>query len=206
MTSTDTSMLHRWVERIHQKDKLAENELHDYFYRRLYALSQAMLRTFPEVIRWARASDILQDVYIKRLLPYLRKNRPNSSQQFFSIVAKHMRWELLDLVEKFRGPNSFEGRHESDPGLRNESDQVAMAYDHVSAQAEKEVTQWLILHEAVEQLPERQRVVVDLLIYHGVSKEEAGELLGVSSRQIRRDWSAACNNLREALEGEFPTC
>ena len=51
--------------------------------------------------------------------------------------------------------------------------------------------EWGEFHELVEQLPERQREVFELLWYHELNQEEAAEVLGISSRQVKRIWRDA---------------
>ena len=189
--SIGTTDLHQWIDRIQQGDHQAENELCDHFHRRLECLSREMLGHFPQVGHQHEASDLLQDVVMKRLLPYLRTNRPSSVAHFFNVAAQQMRWELLTLAKNVRDPKA-------------EAIEISLQ-DAEDPRAEKELTQWVILHEAVEQLSERLQTVVDLLIYHGLSKKEAAQALGVSEREVRRRWASACATLYEALDGELPT-
>ncbi len=49
----------------------------------------------------------------------------------------------------------------------------------------------LALDAALEQLEPRQREVVELRFFTGLTEEEIGEVLGVSARTVRREWVKA---------------
>jgi RNA polymerase sigma factor (sigma-70 family) len=60
-------------------------------------------------------------------------------------------------------------------------------------------------HQQIERLPAIEREVVGLLWYHGLTQAEAGEVLGVSERTVKRHWLAARLKLHEALRGNMPS-
>lgn len=55
------------------------------------------------------------------------------------------------------------------------------------------------LGRAIEELPERQRLVVTLVYYEGLTMTEVAELLGVTISRVSQIHSAAVARLREAL-------
>ena len=60
-----------------------------------------------------------------------------------------------------------------------------------ASQPEPEI---LALNEALNKLAkldERQSKIVELRFFAGMSEEEAGEVLGVSARTVKRDWRIA---------------
>ena len=60
----------------------------------------------------------------------------------------------------------------------------------------------LALHDALEKmqrLDERQRKVVELRLFGGLTSEEAGRILGVSARTVDRDWKMGQAWLRREL-------
>jgi len=63
---------------------------------------------------------------------------------------------------------------------------------------------WSEFHEQAAALPEEEREVFDLIWYQGLAHTEAGELLGVCARTVKRRWQAACLKLHEAMHGEVP--
>ena len=55
-------------------------------------------------------------------------------------------------------------------------------------------SEFLIVHEALERLRQwdpRQSRIVELRYFGGMSEEEIGEYLGISSRTVKRDWAMA---------------
>ena len=59
---------------------------------------------------------------------------------------------------------------------------------------------WSRFHQAVENLPEDRRQIVDLIWYEGLSQPEAAAALGVSLATVKRRWAAARLALCEILE------
>lgn len=60
---------------------------------------------------------------------------------------------------------------------------------------------WSEFHETVNNLPDEQKEVVNLLFYEGMSQEEAAIVLGVSLRTLKRRWQEAKLALHEELRG-----
>lgn len=58
------------------------------------------------------------------------------------------------------------------------------------------------LHDAVERLPEKQRLTLQLRIYEGMDYRDIGGILGTSEGAARGNFFQAVKNLRETLEGE----
>ena len=80
------------------------------------------------------------------------------------------------------------------------------AYDAADEDANtpSALTQWSELHEAIESLPSEQKEVVELLFYNGLSQDEAAEIIGVSTRTVKRYWRTAKLRLFETFDGELP--
>ena len=49
----------------------------------------------------------------------------------------------------------------------------------------------LMLDAAMEKLEDRQRQIVELRFFGGLTEEEIAALLGVSDRTVRREWTKA---------------
>jgi RNA polymerase sigma-70 factor (ECF subfamily) len=64
------------------------------------------------------------------------------------------------------------------------------------------LAQWRELHEGIEALPEPLREMFDLLWYNELPQEQAAEIVGVSTRQIKRRWREAKLALADALGGD----
>jgi RNA polymerase sigma factor (sigma-70 family) len=63
----------------------------------------------------------------------------------------------------------------------------------------EDLDRWQAFHQGVEQLPEDQREVVNLIYYHGWTQVEAAHLLQVSERTVRRRWESALAQLHRLL-------
>ena len=60
-----------------------------------------------------------------------------------------------------------------------------------------------LIVEAVESLPQRQRDVVELLVWGGMTKVEAAETLGYSRSHVHKVWRAAKEVLDDALRNNL---
>ena len=66
--------------------------------------------------------------------------------------------------------------------------------------AEERLVEYMSLRQAIGQLPERERQVVFLRYYHGMTQERASRVLNVSQVQVSRLERRAVKKLRELLE------
>ena len=77
--------------------------------------------------------------------------------------------------------------------------------DDFMASASPRIEQLLILDEALDRLAgwdRRQARLVEMLYFGGLTEQEAAEVLGVSVRTVKRDWSAARAWLQAQLRGK----
>lgn len=65
---------------------------------------------------------------------------------------------------------------------------------------EERLVEYVALRQAIERLPERERQVVFLRFYHGMTQERASRVLSVSQVQVSRLERRAVSHLRELLE------
>ncbi len=62
---------------------------------------------------------------------------------------------------------------------------------------EEQVLERIALRQAIAQLPERERTVIDLRYYHGLTQDRAAKILGISQVQVSRIEKKALTALRE---------
>jgi|TARA_B100000470_G_scaffold221959_1_gene214181 DNA-directed RNA polymerase specialized sigma24 family protein len=62
---------------------------------------------------------------------------------------------------------------------------------------------WDLLVDEVEELPELERSVVELLIWGGFTKVEAAEMLGISRSYVHKLWRRARGLLKEKLSDSY---
>jgi RNA polymerase sigma-70 factor (ECF subfamily) len=70
------------------------------------------------------------------------------------------------------------------------------------ARAESAWTQWRV-HQAIEQLPERQRRVIELLYWSDLSQSQVAELVGLPLGTVKTRTRSALIRLSRLLEGEL---
>jgi RNA polymerase sigma-70 factor (ECF subfamily) len=157
--------------------------------RRLHLLCASLLhRSYPRLTRPPlnlRAEELLGAV-VERLLKALREARPATVRQFFALAGQHMRWELNDLARRLDEGPAAVGLDErlvpappdSDSGLSSEGQRIL---------------------EAIDSLPGEEREAFDLVKIQGLTHAEAGEVLGVSVRTVKRRVSRSLRLLTDRL-------
>jgi RNA polymerase sigma-70 factor (ECF subfamily) len=193
-----TTVLHRYLDGIRAGDREASEALALAVIGRMERLARCMLRDFPTVRRWADTGDVLQGALV-RLLRALHTLRPATTRDFANLMATHIRRELLDLARRLRRrPDACSRGRTEEKGKRLEE------VPSPEVDREDELELWSAFHERVEQLPVEEREVMGLIFYHGWTKAQIAELLGMDERTIRRRWRSACRRLTEALGGQLP--
>jgi RNA polymerase sigma-70 factor (ECF subfamily) len=197
----NTSGLRSCLSRIRGGDATALNELILLASNRLEVLTHQMLRDYPRVRRWAQTGDVLQNALV-RLCRALEQVNPANVREFYALATTQIRRELLDLARHYGGPENAAAHHESwagEPGSeRRDRDPSDVTHDPVA------LTDWSDFHAQVAALPDDEREVFGLIFYHGMTQDEAADVLGVAVRTVQRRWQAAMLNLHRARNGESP--
>ena len=68
-------------------------------------------------------------------------------------------------------------------------------------ESEERMVEKIALRQAVEGLPERERQVIQLRYYHGLTQQRAAKVLSVSQVQVSRIEKKALEMLRETMGG-----
>lgn len=68
-------------------------------------------------------------------------------------------------------------------------------------ESEERMVEKIALRQAVEALPERERLVIQLRFYHGLTQQRAAKVLSVSQVQVSRIEKKALEMLRETMDG-----
>jgi len=190
MTEPTSTRILQCVDRYRAGDATAADDLFRSIGKRLDHLARRMLVGFPTVRLHADTSDVVQGASM-RLLNALRDLRPDTARDFFNLASVQIRRELLDLARRFSGRSVGDADSDSpDPADR--------------APANEDLDLWTRFHEAVEKLPVEEREAIGLVFYHGYTRGEAAEILGVSERTVFRWWQAGCQRLNERLGGDLP--
>lgn len=157
--------------------------------RRLHMLCANLLhRSYPRLARPPlnlRPEEMLSAV-VERLIKALRAVRPGTVRQFFALANQHMRWELNDLARRL----------DAQPHAELVSDgTIAAPPISESGLSPKSV----LMLQAIEQLPDEEREVFELVRLQGLSHGEAAAVIGLSTKTVQRRIHRSMVLLSEAL-------
>lgn len=186
-----TTTLGRWLDRFDAGETSARDAIFAFTHRRLEAMARQMLGREPRIRRWVETGDLLQSVQL-RLHRSLADAAPEDAGRFYGLAALHLRRELIDLARSLFGPQGVD----TNVVATASPDQTPAA----SASDGESLQRWAAFHEAIAQLPECEREVVDLLWYGGITQSEAAERIGVSIATVKRRWQSARLRLCELAE------
>jgi len=177
-----TDLLHRAA----QGDKQAEADLMPRVYRQLHMIAMSYLRR-ERSGHTLQATALVNEAYL-RLVGQKTVDWKNRAH-FFGVAAQAMRRVLVDYA-----------RQKGAEKRGNHSIHVPFNEDlSVSAQQSVLVTEIDAALERLARLNPRQAKVVELRFFSGLNEEEIAEVLGISSRTVKRDWTVA----RAWLYGEL---
>jgi RNA polymerase sigma-70 factor (ECF subfamily) len=135
--------------------------------------------------------ELLSDV-VERLLKAMKEVRPRTVRQFFALVNQHLRWQLNDLARRLDTHPPEEQAHEG------EIPAPASSSSGLSPDGHR-------MLEAIDQLPEDEREVFELLRVQGLTQIEAADVLGVSLKTVQRRLNRSLVLLAEQLDDLKPT-
>jgi RNA polymerase sigma-70 factor (ECF subfamily) len=163
-----------------------------------------MLRRYPGVRRWEETDDVFVEA-VTRLHRALETVQPESPRHFYNLAATQIRRVLIDLARRYYGPQGI-GSHHDTVGAPTDG-QTPPKYERADVSGEPaDLAEWTEFHERVESLPEEEREVFNLIWYEQLTHEQAAEVLGVTTRTVRRRWQDARYKLCKACLGEpLPT-
>ena len=179
------------LERLQAGDDSARRKLLEISMRRLRLLAHKILDDIPSIRRFEDTDDLLQNSVV-RLWKYLAERQPETPVDYFRLAACLIRRELIDLSRHhfgqrhstvvFESPTSAGDQAVGPPCSHRES--------HDDLTDPQKLSQWTEFHEYVENLPEEDRSIFDLLWYQGLTMGETSELLGMPLRSLGRRWKS----------------
>jgi RNA polymerase sigma-70 factor (ECF subfamily) len=198
--STISLQVQACLDRLRQGDAGARNDLIGVASARLTALTRKMFRDYDRLRAGGLETGDVCNNAVLRLWRALEQMTPASARDFYGLAALQIRRELLDLC---RGRDGRSGDKRRPP--------ESLPSDSVSEQPQGQETYdpqhlalWTEFHEAVEKLDLRERELVDLLWYQGLTQEEASEILGVDKSTVKRRWRSVRLMLAKVLGGSLP--
>jgi RNA polymerase sigma factor (sigma-70 family) len=162
---------------------------------RLHLLCSTLLfRSYPRLTRPPvnLQSEEMLSLVVERLIKAMRQVRPQTVRQFFALASKHMRWELNDLARRLdHQPSVFQLQESFAPANPESSD----------SQLTPNATRML---DAIDQLPEEEREVFNLVRIQGMTYNEAANVLDVSPKTVQRRLNRGLVLLSTALKDLQP--
>ena len=126
--------------------------------------------------------------------------KPESPRHFYNLAATQIRRVLIDMARRYCGPEGLGSHHDTSAG-KPEGD--APRYEQADSSGEpSSLAEWTEFHEQVEAMPEEEREVFNLVWYEEMTHEQVAEVLGVTTRTVRRRWQDARYRLQKARLGE----
>jgi RNA polymerase sigma-70 factor (ECF subfamily) len=144
--------------------------------RRLQTLSASILyRSYPRLAHppLNLQTDEVLSAVVERLLKALNEARPTTVLQFFALASQHIRWELNDLARRLDRKM-----------LETSLDETSLPAPESSTSGLGPVAVRML--DAIEQLPEDEREVFNLVRIQGMDQVEVADLLGVSTKTVQR--------------------
>jgi RNA polymerase sigma factor (sigma-70 family) len=196
-----TAAVQRYLDEL-AGDSPAEPIVHallDRAVRRLHLLCATLLhRSYPRLTQppMNLQADELLGAVAERLLKAMREARPQTVRQFFALANQHMRWELNDLARRLDDqPAASELREGLVP---------APAISSVSGLS----PDGLRMLQTIDELPDDEREVFDLVRIQGMTQAETAQLLGVAAvtvkRRLNRSLRLLAQQLADLRPGENP--
>jgi len=170
---------------------------------RMQALAHRMVSGAARVRRWEETDDVVQGAML-RLHRALRAVTPNDTQHFLRLAALQVRRELIDLTRRHRSPESFAANHETN-SLPNDGDgQRSDEAEDLAAEDADRLSEWTRFHDLAASLPDGDRHLFDMVWYLGMTQDEIAEVLGCSTRTIRRRWEETKQRFMTSFHGQPP--
>jgi RNA polymerase sigma-70 factor (ECF subfamily) len=148
---------------------------------RLHLLCAHLLhRSYPRLTRgpFNLSSDEMLSAVVERMLKAMRQIRPTTVRQFFALASRHMRWELNDLARRLDGREAALELRESWVG--------APTNPSVDSGAQPPSPTLVRILSAIDDLPEDEREVFNLVRLQAMGVSEAARVVGVSAKTIQR--------------------
>jgi RNA polymerase sigma-70 factor (ECF subfamily) len=207
MSDASTTELQGLIDHLAAGAPSARQKLIDRACARLRRLAQRIFHDFARLKRLEETDDVLNQAVLRLLRRLDRGPTPASVAEFFRLAAREMRCELLDMVRHHFGPEGPAAR-EANNLASDRSGAPALPETPTTTDEPCRLAIWTEFHRHVEELPDEERAVFDLVWYQGLTQAEAAVLLGVASITVKRRWASARLLLGKALldlVGEVPS-
>src|SRR4051794_10598593 len=175
--STDADLLTRVAER----DRVAFDLLYNRYVRSVFGLALRRLRDRQ------RAEDAVQETFaaVWRSAASYRPERGPAAPWLYAVARNA-------IVDRFRAKAEPAG----------EVPEIVSAEPGPADRAEASFVSWRV-HRALEELPPREREVIELAYWSGLSQSEIAEYLHIPLGTVKTRTRSALTRLADVLEGEL---
>jgi RNA polymerase sigma-70 factor (ECF subfamily) len=176
------------VSRALSRDESAVRSIMQANNRRLYRLARGILRNDAE------AEDVVQDTYV-RAFTHLEQFRGNSSlSTWLSRIAMN---EALGRLRRQK-PGVELSALENTPQAQIIPFPLASPEDPEKSMAQREIRE--VVEHAIDELPERFRLVFITRVIEGMNVEETADILGLKPETVKTRLHRARSLLRDNVE------
>lgn len=178
-------------------DEAAEELLLEHCSRWLQALAaKKILPRYPEVARWERPSDLVQDASL-RLCFALRKNPPESERHLLNLAALKLRQVVVDRLRHYRAGRNPLAHAGTNAAVVEGRLRVEQAEDRATGPMTYD--RWTSFFQAVDALPELQREIFQMTWFLGADQATIARACNCSVETIKRHWREAKESIRELV-------
>ena len=174
---TDADLLVRVAER----DRVAFEELYARYVRTMFGLALRRLRDRQQ------AEDVVQETFAAmwRSAASFRPERGPAAPWLYAVAR-----------------NAIVDRLRARPEPVSEVPETASSEPGPADRAETSFVSWRV-HRALEELPEKEREVVELAYWSGLSQSEVADYLNIPLGTVKTRTRSALSRLADLLEGEL---
>ena len=185
----------RLIERYFAGDPQAKDALFRETYSELKRIASRALRIDDRNGVSVQTTQVVHDAYLK-LAGAGADVTPASRAQFLALMARIMRNLVIDHCR-------------ARATMKRGGDRIVLEFDDgvMGDDAAWSADEWLALHEALEQLGERDEQtagVIELRFFGGMTTDEIAEALDVGRSTVNRKWVLGRAWLSSALSGQRP--
>jgi RNA polymerase sigma factor (sigma-70 family) len=144
--------------------------------RILLLCGSTLSRHYPRLTRGPlnlQAEELLSAV-VERLIKAMRHVRPRQVREFFALVMRHLRWELNELARDV----------DADKHERLAHDAIAQEPEEICEEDFSPRTRRILA--AINNLPQPDREIFNLVRLQGTTHADAADVLGISVKTVQR--------------------
>lgn len=188
-----------FLHRIRANEPKAKEELISHSMERLQKLSRRMFRKFPKLRTLEETDDVVQKLVI-RLHKMLSELIPSDTASYFRLASQNISWVLKDLARSSAA--KYKPKNSGDLASTTQREGLLNTKDPNGGPAS--FAEWADFYEKIEQLPDENLQIFDLLWFQGLSQEDAAKILNMPLRTLARKWMITRVLIKTLLNNQLP--